>query len=334
MKNKYYTFFLFLIILILIIIGFIFYRINNTINKGEQNIGMIVPENIPSYHFAIIYKDMEDSNWFFIKKGVERASKDFNVAVEFNGSYTYDEQELERYMDIAIASKVDGIVTYVWNVDKTGELINKAVEKEIPVITIGTDAEKSNRASFVGGNTYDIGAQLGELAFLSTEGKGEVVILNGNKKGSEAILQNLMILGIHDVLEQYSDININIIEYDGLSLFEIEDAITSLLDQDLKISTIICTSTKDTVILAERLIDLNKVDYNIIGYGISADLLGYIERGVVFGTVTPDLEQMGYDTIKALVDLKEKGRTSAYFNVDTFVITQENISKYLNIGEE
>ncbi|NLP45770.1 MAG: sugar ABC transporter substrate-binding protein [Epulopiscium sp.] len=335
MKNKYYTTIVFVLVLLLLsTTGLIFFRINNALNKVEQNTGIIVPDQIPDYHFAMIYQDVDDSVWFSIKKGVEKAAKAFNVAVEFNSSSTVNGYEMLKYLDIAVASKVDGIITYVWDEEQISPLIDRAVNQGIPVITIGRDVKESNRTAFIGVNTYDYGIQLGRMIVAATRGQGEVAIVDDSDPKGEVIVQNLMILGIRDAIKQYPDIHISSIEYNNEEFLGIEDVVNDLLQNNSKISTIVCTSEKDTTIIAERLIDLNKVGYNIIGYGDSSELLRYIEKGVVFGTVTADLEKMGYDTIEAMVDIKQHGRTSAYFTVDTFLITKNNVSEYLNIGEE
>lgn len=332
-KKNYATVVLILIFLLLIVTGLIFYRINNALYKVEQKPGIILPDKIPAYHFAMIYKEIGDPSWIYIKKGVEKAAKEFNVAVEFNGSSSFNDDEMFKYLDIAIASKVDGIVTYVWDEEQTTSLIDRAVTGGIPLVTIGTDAKNSSRHAFVGINTYDLGLQLGRMAIAATGGTGQAVLLSSNHENGEIMESNLL-LGIWDGVKQYPDIRISTIGYKNAEFLGIEDAMNQLLKEDSEFSTIICTSERDTAIVAERLVDLNKVGYHIIGNGTSIELLRYIEKGVVFGTVTGDLEQMGYEAIRALVDLKEQGRTSAYFTVDTFVITKENVDKYLESGEE
>ncbi|NLL70843.1 MAG: sugar ABC transporter substrate-binding protein [Epulopiscium sp.] len=335
MKNKYYTtFVLILVLFILAITGFIFYRINRTLHRMEQNTEIIVPDQVPAYHFTMIYKDTDDSVWFSIKKGVEKASKEFNVAVEFNGSNSLSKDEMLKYFEIGIASKVDGIITYVWDEEKASSLIERAVNQGIPVITMGSDAKDSKRAAFVGVNTYHTGIQLGRMLIAATGGQGEVAVFDDAEQQEKVLVQNLMMLGIRDAIQQYPDIHISTIEYNNSDFLGIEDAIGHVLSGNSQYSTIVCTSEKETTVVAERLVDLNKVGYHIIGYGDSSELLRYIEKGVVFGTVTTNFEQMGYDTIRAMVDIKEKGRTSAYFTVDTSLITKNNVSEYIKAGEE
>lgn len=334
-KSKYYTtFILIMVLFILVITGFIFYSINSTFNHIDEDTEIIVPDQIPAYHFAMIYKDTDDSDWKSIKKGVEKASKEFNVAVEFNGSNSLSKDEMLKYFEIGIASKVDGIITYIWDEEKTSPLIERAVNGGIPVVTMGSDAKDSKRITFVGVNAYYSGTQLGRMIVAATRGQGEVAILDGREQREESHIQSLMMLGIRHAMQQYPDIYISTIEYNNSDFPGIEDAIGYVLSGNSQFSTIVCTSGKETTIVAERLVDLNKVGYHVIGYGDSSELLRYIEKGVVFGTVTTDFEQMGYDAIRAMVDIKEKGRTSAYFTVDTSIITKNNVSKYMKVGEE
>ncbi len=60
----------------------------------------------------------------------------------------------------------------------------------------------------------------------------------------------------------------------------------------------------------------------------------YIDNGMIYGAVSADYEQMGYDAVKALVDMKEGGRTSAYFTVDIQSITKANVAEYLDSSGE
>ncbi|MFZ5989618.1 MAG: substrate-binding domain-containing protein [Bacillota bacterium] len=333
MKKKHYIIlFSTMFLLVLFVTSFVFYGIRNALTNVDQNTGIIIPDREPVYHFAMICENVDDPFWLSIKKGVERASKEFNVAVEFNGPNVANIEEQRKYLDIAIASKVDGIVTYVWDEKETGQLIDRGINRGIPVVTVGTDAKTSMRAAFVGVNTYDSGVHLGRMLIAATGDQGEAAILVSNNQIGGRLAQGLLVSGIRDAVSNYPEINIKTIEYNNL--LDLEDVIKNLLANKPNLDTIICTAARDTTVVTERLIDLNRVGYNIIGYGDSPEMLRYIDKGVIFGTVTADLEQMGYDTIRALMDIKEKGRTSAYFKVDTRLITKENISEYLESGED
>lgn len=330
MKKKNYIVLVSLIILpILIITLIIYYNINSALHSLDKSAGIVVPKTNPNYHFAMICKNMDDPFWLSVKKGVERASEEFNVAVEFNWPGSAAAYEQSKCLDMAIVSGVDGIVTYVWDEAETGALIDKGVNQDIPVVTIRTDAKNSKRAAFVGVNTYSAGTEMGRMLIAATGGRGNAVVLVSNDKAGGTVVQTLMISGITDALKDTPGLKLETVEYNYDNFLSLEDTIQDLILNKPGLSAIVTTNEKDTTLVAQRLIDLNKVNYGIIGYGSTPEILRYIDNGVIFGTISADHEQMGYDAIKALVDLKEEGRTSAYFTVDSQLITKNNVWRYL-----
>lgn len=318
---------------ILIITLIIYYNINSALNSLDKSEGIVVPNADPQYHFAMICENMDDPFWLSVIKGVERACEEFNVAVEFNKPADSSADEQEKCLDMAIVSNVDGIVTYAWDEAATGGLINKGVDKGIPIVTLKTDAKNSRRAAFVGVNTYSAGTEMGRMLIAATGGHGNAAILVSNDETGGTVVQNLMISGITDELKNTPELKLKIVEYNYANFLSLEDTIKDLLINEPGLTAILCTNEKDTTLVAQRLIDLNKVFYTIIGYGDTPEILRYIDSGVIYGTVSADHEQMGYDAIKALVDLKKSGRTSAYFTVDTHLITKTNVAGYLKSNE-
>jgi ribose transport system substrate-binding protein len=335
MKKKPYIFiFITIIIAVFGVNFFIFYNLNSSFKEIKNDDEMVMPEKMPSYHFVMISGNQDNFSWESIKEGGKKAAKEFGVAVEFKGSNIYNPEEQSKYMDMAIASKVDGIVTYVWNEVQGQEYIDKAVRQSVPVITMGTDAKNSDRTAFVGINTYDAGVQLGRLTVEATGNQGEVVVLMSDGIIGGIMAQNLMLSGIQEAVKDYPDIKIKPIEYNTSGSQGIEDAIKDIISSNPALNTIVCTTARDTSIVAEILVDLNKVGYHIIGSGDSPEVLRYIEKGLVFGSVKADLEQMGYNAVQALMDTKEKGRTSTYFKVDNYSITKNNINDYIKDGKK
>lgn len=330
MRKKNYIVLVTLIILpILIITLIIYFNINSALHSIDNSSGIVAPKTDPQYHFAMICENMDDPFWISVKKGVEKASEEFNVAVEFNWPSSANPDEPAKCLDMAILSNVGGIVTYTWDETATGALINKGVDKGIPIVTISTDAKTSRRAAFVGVNTYSAGAEMGKMLIEATGGKGNAVVLVSNEETGGPVVQNLMIAGITDALKYTPDLKLKTVEYNHANFVSLEDTIKDILANEPGLDAIISTNEKATTLIAQRLIDLNKVYYSIIGYGDTPEILRYIDNGVIFGTVSADHEQMGYDAIKALMDLKEGGRTDAYFTVDTHLITKSNVEDYL-----
>jgi ribose transport system substrate-binding protein len=334
-KKKHYIAMITPVILLLLLVTlYIYYNINNALASIDNSAGRIIPGKEPEYHFAMICENVEDSTWQSVKKGVERASEDFNVAVEINWPANSGSGEQAKHMDMAIASKVDGILTYVWDEEQAGKMIDTAVEQNIPVVTIGIDAKNSKREAFVGMNSYSYGQQLAKMLLGAAGDKGDAVVLVSNSQVGGTVVQNLIISGLKDALKNYPNLQVTTIEYNQSDVLGIEDTIKDILTNRPGLDAIVCTSARDTALVAQRLIDLNKVGYSIIGYGDTPEILRYIDNGVVYGTVMASHEEMGYNAVKALYDIKTTGRASAYFTVNTSLITKTNVSEYLKQGEE
>lgn len=292
-------------------------------------------QNKPKYHFVTIAQSTDDHFWQDIKKGVEKAGQDFNVAVEFNGPEFTDINEELRYLDIAIASRVDGIATNVLNEKDFTPLINKATQLGIPVVTIGSDAKNSERVSFVGSSSYNLGTDAGKLVIGSTKGHAEVAfILSSHYAGEENVLQNVMLGGFIDSVKNYPDIRIKTVQTATTGHFSAEEIARNILKDYPDVNMIICTNANDTLGVAQVLVDLNKVGkVNMIGYSDIVDILRYVKLGVICGTIVEDPYKIGYESIRMLVETKEKNRpSSSYVDTGVKTLTQADLNQdYENI---
>lgn len=292
-----------------------------------MNEGIILPNEQPLYHFVMVCKNIKDPFWMSVKVGVEKAAKEFGVGVEFVGPDIENSDLQLKYLDIAIASRVDGIVTYCPDQDKTKLLIDKAVQNGIPVVTIQTDCKKSLRSSFIGENTYNFCFGLGKMLVNATNGVSNAVVII-NSTNNDITSQSLMKSGIKDAIEPYKRVNLSIAETNS-DIAGSEENIRNIISKYKDIDSIICTNEHDTLLVAQMLVDLNKVGYTVIGYGESQEILRYIEKDVIFGTVTSNPEKMGYDSIKSILELRKNGRTSAYVPGTMQNITKNNVENYL-----
>ena len=106
-------------------------------------------------------------------------------------------------MEIAIASKVDGIILEPNGEEAVTKLINKADQKGIPVITVLKDEPLSGRKSFVGINRYNQGQAYGEqILEVVKENKNHVIVLlNSDSKDTG---KNILYAGIRDAVGDHN----------------------------------------------------------------------------------------------------------------------------------
>lgn len=319
-------------VLLLCIFGFLIgYSIDYfQLNLLEANSLLKESTSQPEYHFIVIAQNTDDSYWQAVKEGCLDAAHVSNAAVEFNGPRFTNMDEQVKYLKMAIASRVDGIVTHVLDEEVFTPLIDEAADAGIPVITIDTDAKNSKRKAFIGTNTYNLGSESGKLVLESKGDEANIaIIINSFTGTSENVSQNLRVAGFKDALKNAPLAVIRTIQTSGTGLFSAEEVTRQILYNHPEIDTIVYTSAKDSISAAQIIVDLNKVGLvTIIAYGDVPEILRYIEKGVIYGTVTANPYEMGYESICSLIELKKNMMTSSYVDTGAKVITSSNLEIY------
>ncbi len=283
----------------------------------------------PDYHFAVIGPSSYDPFWNDVKKGAFKAAREFNVAVEFNSPrFTNLDEELQ-YLNIAIASNVDGIATHVPDETMFTPVINNAIKGGIPVVTVESDANNSGRMAYIGNNNYEVGTVGGKMVADATGGKAKVaIILNGYIPGASDVSQNLRVTGFKDAVKCYNGkVDVEEIRISGMGIFSAGEIANELITNNPKINVIFCTNPRDTLGVTQMVVDLNKVgQIKVVGFGSYPEILRYIEKNVIYGSVVSDPQDMGYKAIRALFELKTAKRTSAYVGTEVYAVTKDNVA--------
>ncbi len=150
-----------IIMLVLVLVGSLTLGIINfaMLNKNLNNGSLIETNEPPKYHFMVILDGSNTSYSEEYKKGMLQACKEKSAAVEFwDITGANKMEEILRQIDIAIESKVDGIIVYTYDNVKFKEALSKATEANIPLVTVNEDIPGSKRATHIGINKFDTGA--------------------------------------------------------------------------------------------------------------------------------------------------------------------------------
>lgn len=146
--------------------------------------------------------------------------EDKHVTTTILGPKEYDIPGQIDALEQAIARKPAGILVLGME-QSLAPTINKAMQKGIPVITVDSDVQNSDRIAFVGSNWYDIGIAQAEAMVKLIGGQGKVAIMGiGGADTTEAAFQ-----GYYSVIENYPDITV-VGEYDDMANREEASRIT------------------------------------------------------------------------------------------------------------
>ena len=282
----------------------------------------------PEYHFYFIAQNSVDPFWNEVMQGVQNSAEDNNVVVEYNAPRFSNPEEELQFMDIAIISKVDGIITHVGGTGFT-EMIDKAYDNGIPVITVENDDSESKRYAFAGTNSFELGREAARLLIEATNADAKVaVILNGDLE-QEAIEYNLKMNGFISTLKEYPNMKIIRTYTSKMGILSAEEITQTIIDSDEGINAIFTAGSADTLGSAQLIVDRSKVGKIVlVGYGNSEEILRYIDKEIIYGTVASDPYKMGYESVKALVDVKNGKSVPSFIDAQVKVITKKNLSSY------
>ena len=290
-------------------------------------------EQIYDKYYVMIVEDYRSDFWQEVYNSVYEAGLEKNAYVDLLGdnlSKNYDQYEL---MEIAVYSKVDGIIVEADESQQMTDLINLAVESGIPVITLYGDNTNSRRSSYVGIGNYDVGREYGRQV-LEIAGKNakKVAVLVSAQAGDSS--QNIVWSGIQETISQENkqgaSIELTLTAVDDSSTFTVEESIRDLFMQDTLPDIIICLNEVNTTCVYQAVIDYNKVsDIDILGYYDNDTILKGIDRNVITATITVDTQLMGRYCIDALTEYEQYGNTNEYFMADITLINKKNVMDFM-----
>ncbi|WIF94908.1 substrate-binding domain-containing protein [Caminicella sporogenes] len=307
------------ILIVLIIINIIFLYFF----KKRENVFF---QSKPKYHFYVIAQNSVDPFWREVRQGIDKASKDFNAVVEFNAPRFNNPQEELKFLDIAVTSRVDGIITHVSNTLDFTSIINKAYNRGIPIVTIENDDKKSNRKAFVGTNSFQLGKEAAKLMIEATNAKANIAIIVSSDVELDEVNQNLKINGFLSGIKSYPKMKVQKIYTYKMGILSAEEIAQSIINDGENIDAIYTINSVDTLGTARQIVNFNKVgDIVIVGYGDTESILRYIKKGIIYGTVMSDPYKMGYESLKALIDIKENNNVSTFIDTGVKVITNKTL---------
>lgn len=315
--------------------GLFYYR--ETINK----IGEVKEEAFNEYPrlYAYIADDPESQLSGRIYKEISEYAVQNNCFVEMTGQGLSTSYSKADRINIAISSKVDGIIIEGDDSEETKNLINKATRKGIPVVTVLSDSAGSSRKSFVGLNNYSLGTEYGnELAAIGKERNSYplnvLILLDRDDGNSDDIIHSAIqqaVLGKSIVL--YSEV------VDTSTPFTSQEDVMNILDDLSKKrqmpDVIICLNDRTTESAIQCIVEKNLVGKTtILGYYDSDTIKKAIDRGSVYATFAIETKTLASHCIKALNEYNNTGFVSEYSAASYILINRSNISQYDQEGDE
>lgn len=318
-----------LIMVIMTILGSVY------IGRWTEHTWKISDESYEQFerHYVFITDSYEDNFWNKVYQEARIYAEERKIYLEWGGSGLATDYSKAELMRIAISSHVDGIIVEGDGSIEIQKMINEAVDKGIPVVTMMTDSYDSKRQSFVGIGNHNLGREYGrQIIRIANKNTQDVLILMDTAIDDSG--KNLVYNGIKDTLDNegnHLNLELRTLAISEDSAFSEEEAIREIfLNKDELPEIIVCLNEKNTISAYQAAIDHNMVGkVAILGYSDADSILSAISRKVITATVAADAEQIGEYCVKALEEYIETEHVNDFFTMDVHAITSNNVEGYL-----
>lgn len=290
-----------------------------------------------SRHYVMITDDSSSSLWQSIYRSAAEAAKRQDACLELLGGWSGGNYSLTDYVNIAVASKADGIIVKPDGTARLREAVNEAEKSGIPVITVLEDESDSRRKSFVGLNSYQTGKTYGDqiLNCIHDDTKKVTVLLRRGDAGKDIVFKQLKAT-VQEGLAPDRELAVESYTITEGGSFDAEEAIRGLFhDENTRPDILVCMNETDSKCAYYAMVDYNQVgSVQLIGYYQSDMMVSAVQKGIIPMVITLDAQQVGECCIEALEEYYQMGHVSSYFSVDLNIITAQNAADYLQEGGE
>ena len=266
-------------------------------------------------YIPVISKGFQHQFWQAVKMGAEKAAKDYNVKITFEGPET--EAQVDKQIEMieaALAKKPAAICLAALDSKACVPLLEKAkaagipivgfdsgVDSEIPVATCSTD------------NIKAAGAAADKMAEL-IGGKGEVAIIVHDQTSATGV-------GRRDgfanrMKEKYPDIKVVDIQYGGGDQLKSTDLAKAILQAHPNLKGFF-GANEGSIIGVLNAVKESKMEGKIvvIGYDAGKQQKDAVRSGVEAGAITQDPVGIGYKAVEAAVKAVKGEKVEK--NIDT-----------------
>ncbi|MDP5276300.1 substrate-binding domain-containing protein [Chengkuizengella axinellae] len=281
--------------------------------------------DLNKYRIVLISDRLGNVSWDELVAGAEFIAENNNTALDVWGTYRTNQSEVIKQIEIAIASKVDGILVQGIDHPDFTEVVDQASIKGIPVITIGSDAPDSLRRTYVGVDHYKEGIQIAEYIENTVNTPAKVCFV----AGEDSI--NLQKMRQHGVLD-------TLLENDGIDLgtpYAFTDSIKSdqyeaisVLNENPNCKHIVALNSNAASQIVKTIKMRSRIDnYSIYTFENNSEIIDLLKDGVIKATLEHHPKEIGVNSmVKMLKWLEGKEiPLDKYYYTPSKVITESDL---------
>ncbi len=250
-------------------------------------------------YIPLISKGFQHQFWQAVKLGAEKAAKDFNVRVTFEGPET--EAMVDKQIDMltaALAKKPQAIGFAALDSKAAIPLLKKAQAAGIPVIAFDSGVDSDIPLATATTNNVAAAALAADKMAELIGGKGDVAVLVHDQTSRTGIDRRDGF--VNQIKAKYPNIKIVSVQYGGGDQLKSTDLAKAVLQANPNLKGYF-GANEGSIIGVLNAVKEMKRKLVVIGYDAGKQQKDAVRSGEMAGSITQDPVGIGYKTVEAAV---------------------------------
>jgi ribose transport system substrate-binding protein len=291
-----------LICSVFFMLSFLTFDTAKNVFRSDWHLPSDIKQEKTEHRLVLITQDLETPFWDKVAKGALNEAKQEGASLEVWGSYSNDQEDFLKKIEIAIHSKVDGIILQGLDTKAFKELTKiKASFYGIPIVTVANDVPvaESLRKTYVGSDQYKAGRMLARNLLSDMGVNGSIIVLYDDE---QEYYQVERLKGIQDVMNLYP--NVQLIHAETSEAREQVIATTqNILNEVPDVDGFIAINANIVGPMVKEIGKRFQVEpFYIYSFDDGPETLTLLQQGKLDGIIKQDPEMMGKVSVQRLVD--------------------------------
>lgn len=274
---------------------------------------------------AVIPKSFSHQFWLTVKAGAEQAGKELGVKIVWQG--TAKETEIEQQINIVqdmINRGVSAIVLAASDANALIGIVETAVNKGIPVITIDSGVNSDKPMSFVATDNV-AGAKIAAETLAKLIGEeGEVGLI---PFVAGAATSEMRERGFKEGISAYPNIKLVSTLYSDSNVAKAMDVTNDMLTSFPNIKGIFAANESSAVGCAQAIRSKGKAgQIKIVAFDAAEEEIQALKEGVIQALIVQNPFKMGYLGVKSAYDAIQGKPIEKRIDTGVTIVTPENMN--------
>lgn len=240
---------------------------------------------------SVILENAGDSQWSALKYGLKMAAEEEGIELAVvDVEEGLDAEVQKKVLEREIEDGADALIVQPV-LDKNDQEVLKKIEKRVPVMLVGYEAEKGETRydlPVIKEDNYEMGQALAEEMLKDFEGNIEEKKIGLLLASTDSNMLSSRECGFKDALE---DKNANILELSLDALLNREE------NTESKVDIVIALDDSNLTAIGEYLASSQPHGELLYGIGQSTEAIYYLDKGIAECVVVPDEFNVGYQSL-------------------------------------